>query len=82
MNINGFNVLSGIIDILLISHAFIDKKMELVCDFELIIVFNRYTEASKPKRVKPTLDIIGVNSLWLGGLHISLLLVFPLYLFV
>ena len=27
-------------------------------------------EASKPKWVNPTLNSIGVNSLWLGGLHI------------
>ena len=27
-------------------------------------------EASQPKSVNPVLNIIGVNTLWLGGLHI------------
>ena len=38
-----------------------------------IELFNRiYMEASEPKSVNPVLNTIGVNSLRLGGLHISL----------
>ena len=28
-------------------------------------------EGYKPKRVNPVSNIVGINSLWLGGLHIS-----------
>ena len=31
---------------------------------------NHYMESSEPKYVNPVLNIIGVNSLRLGGLHI------------
>ena len=34
-----------------------------------IIYINHYLEASKPKWVNPILNIIGINSLRLGGLH-------------
>ena len=45
-------------------------------------VMKNYMEASKPKWVNPVLDIIGVNSLRLGGLHVIKMfrvLVIPLY---
>ena len=36
---------------------------------DLSFIHQYNMEASEPKCVNPALNIIGVNSLWLGGLH-------------